>query len=221
MRASELESPERRPSPRGRARVRIRTLDDLEGIQDLMRRVYPPPVYGPEAVWGQRNLLRHLAYFPAGQFVAETSDGAIIGTATSMRLDLAHALAPHTWSEITDRGSLSTHMPGGEAMYGVNIAVDPAWQNRRVGKALYEKRLELARRLGCKAFVAGARIPGYRKVAHQMTPEAYIAEVAEGRRTDPTVSKQMAVGFEVKGLLRDYAPDPETLGHAALIVLWL
>ncbi len=202
-------------------RVRARTLDDIAAIPDLMRRVYPPPLHGAEAIWGERNLLRHLAHFAAGQFVAEAEDGTLIGTATSMRLDLEQALAPHTWSDITGRGSLATHVPGGEVMYGVNIAVDPAWQGRRVGRALYDARLDLARRLGCKAFVAGARIPGYAAVADRLSPEAYLAEVASGARNDPTVSKQMAVGFEVKGLLRDYAPDPETLGHAALIVLWL
>ncbi|MBS1766675.1 MAG: GNAT family N-acetyltransferase [Acidobacteria bacterium] len=199
--------------------MRIRTLDDLEGIQDLMQRVYPPPTFGPEAVWGQRNLLRHLAYFNAGQFVAEAPDGAVIGTATSLRLPMDRALGPHTWLEITGQGSLSTHFPGGEALYGVNIAVDPAWQGRGVARALYEARLALARRLGCTAFVAGARIPGYAAVADEMSPEAYAAEVASGARFDPTLTKQMALGFEVKGLLRDYAPDPETLGHAALILL--
>lgn len=210
------------PAPRKRAyAVRTRELDDLEGIQALMRRVYPPPLHGPEAIWGQPNLLRHMARFHEGQFVAEGPDGLVIGTATSMRVSLERALAPHTWSEITARGTLSTHEPEGQAMYGVNIAVDPAWQSRRVGRALYQARLDLARRLGCRAFVAGARIPGYAKVAHRMSPEAYIEEVAAGKRMDPTVTKQMAVGFEVKGLLRDYAPDPETLGHAALIVLWL
>ncbi len=186
-----------------------------------MARVYPPPLHGPEAIWGEQNLLRHLAHFGAGQFVAEAEDGTVIGTATSMRLDLERAFSPHTWSGITGQGSLSTHVPGGEVMYGVNIAVDPVWQNRGVGKALYGARLDVARQLGCKVFVAGARIPGYAKVADRLSPEAYIAEVAAGRRMDPTVTKQMAVGFEVKGLLRGYAPDPETLGHAALIVLWL
>lgn len=205
----------------GAFRVRARTLDDIAAIPALMRRVYPPPLHGPGAIWGEQNLLRHLAHFPAGQFVVEAGDGTLIGTATSMRLDLQQALAPHTWSGITGQGSLSTHVPGGAAMYGVNIAVDPAWQDRGVGRALYAARLDLARRLGCQAFIAGARIPGYRAVADQMGPEAYLAEVAAGKRMDPTVTKQMAVGFEVKGLLRDYAPDPETLGHAALIVLWL
>lgn len=201
-------------------KVRQRTAHDIPGIQALMRRVYPPP-HGPEAVWGEANLLAHLERFPEGQFVAEAPDGTPVGTATTMLTGLDRALEPHTWAEITGRGSISTHVPGGKAMYGVNIAVDPAWQNQGVGRALYGARLELARQLGCTVFVAGARIPGYQQVAGFMSPEAYLDAVKEGRLVDPTLSKQKSIGFEVKGLLPGYAADHETLGHAALIVLWL
>ena len=188
-------------------------------IRDLMVRVYPPP-HGPEAIWSAENLLRHLEHFPEGQLVVEAGRN-LVGTATTHRIPLEMALDPHTWSEITGRGSLSTHDPGGDALYGVNIAVDPAWQGRGVGRLLYEARIALARRLGCRAFVAGARIPGYHQVAEAMSPEAYVEAVAAGRIFDPTLSKQLRIGFRVRGVLRDYAPDVETLGHAALIVLTL
>lgn len=197
--------------------LRLRHPEDVGEIRDLMARVYPPP-HGPEAIWSAENLLRHLTHFPEGQMVVEAS-GGLVGTATAHRVPLELALAPHTWSQITGRGSLSTHDPQGDALYGVNIAVDPDWQGRGVGRLLYQARIDLARRLGCRAFVAGARIPGYHLVAAEMAPEAYVAAVVEGRTFDPTLSKQLGVGFQVRGVLRDYAPDPETLGHAALIVM--
>lgn len=200
--------------------IRHRSLDDLPAIQELMARVYAPPLHGPEAVWSERSMLRHLARFPQGQFVADL-EGAVVGTSTCMRLSLERALAPHTWGDLTARGTLATHEPEGDALYGVNIAVDPACQGQGVWHALYEARIALARSQGCRWFVAGARIPGYHRHAERMSPEDYLAEVAAGRLFDPTVSKQMAVGFQVRGLLRDYAPDPETLGHAALIVMEL
>lgn len=200
--------------------IRHRCLEDLLAIQALMERVYAPPLHGPEAVWSERSMLRHLARFPQGQFVAELK-GQVVGTSTCMRVGLAKALAPHTWGGITARGTLETHEPEGEALYGVNIAVDPSCQGCGVGHALYEARIALARSQGCRWFVAGARIPGYHRHADRLSPEAYLAEVAAGHLFDPTVSKQMAVGFQVRGLLRDYAPDPETLGHAALIVMEL
>lgn len=198
---------------------RLRRLEDVPGIRDLMARVYPAP-HGPEAIWSAENLLRHIERFPEGQMVVEAGE-RLVGTSTAQRVSLAAALAPHTWSVITGRGSLSTHDPEGEALYGVNIAVDPAWQDRGIGRLLYQGRIELGRRLGCRAFVAGARIPGYHLVAHEMSPEAYVEAVVAGRIFDPTLSKQIRVGFQVRGVLRDYAHDVETLGHAALIVMEL
>lgn len=200
--------------------IHKRGLEDLAPIRELMFRTYPPPTHGPEAVWSERNLLSHLARFPEGQFVAEV-DGILVGTSTCMRVRLERALTPHTWTEITARGTLATHDPVGNALYGVNIAVEPALQGLGIGHALYRARIALAQSLGCRWFVAGARIPGYHQHAAQLSPEAYLQAVREGRVFDPTLSRQMKVGFEVRGLLMDYAPDPETQGHAALIIMEL
>lgn len=200
-------------------RIRCRRPEDSAGIRALMARVYPPPLHGPEAVWSERSLLHHQTHFPEGQFVAEAASGELIGTSTSMRTLRVRALEPHTWLEMTGQGTLSTHDPDGDTLYGVNIAVDPAWQGKHVGHALYDARLALARRLGCRAFVAGARLAGYHRHADHLSPERYLEEVVAGRIFDPTVSKQLRLGFRVRGLLRDYAPDPETHGHAALIVM--
>jgi len=199
--------------------LRLRKVEDVPAIQALLARVYPPP-HGPEAIWPAESLRSHLERFPEGQMVVE-SDGVIIGSATTQRVSMKEAIEPHTWSRITGRGSLTTHDPGGDALYGVNIAVDPAWQGRGVGRLLYQGRIDLGRGLGCRAFVAGARIPGYHNVATAMSPEAYVEAVVAGRIFDPTLSKQIGLRFQVRGVLRDYAHDVETLGHAALIVMEL
>lgn len=199
--------------------LRLRVPEDVGEIRNLMVRVYPAP-HGPEAIWSAENLRRHLTVFLEGQMVVEAGEH-LVGTASAQRVSMAAALAPHTWSGITGHGSLSTHDPAGEALYGVNIAVDPAWQGRGIGRMLYEARIDLARRLGCRAFVAGARIPGYCHHAADMSPEVYVEAVVAGRLSDPTLSKQLQVGFQVRGVLRDYAHDVETLGHAALIVMEL
>lgn len=199
-----------------RVRVRPMRAEDLLRIPGLMRRIYALPQYGPEAIWSEHSLARHMEIFPQGQFVAVTSEGRLAGTATAMRVSLSCALKPHTWSEITARGTLESHEPDGKALYGVNIAVDPELQGLGIGRMLYQSRLRLGHQEGCLAFLAGARLAGYHRHPG-MPPEIYLAEVCAGRIYDPTLSKQLALGFVVRGLLRNYAPDPQTGGHAALI----
>jgi len=201
--------------------VRPQIPDDTPAIQDVMRKVYPSPPHGPEAVWPTKNLGLHITRFPMGQMVAANQDGQLIGTSTSMRVSVDKALLPHTWSEISGYGTLSTHEPFGDALYGLDIAVVPDYQGYGVASALYEARLRLARKLGCKAFVAGARIPGYAAKADKLTPGEYVEKVKSGELFDPTLSKQIRLGFQIRGLLKDYFSDPETLNYAVLIYMEL
>lgn len=198
-------------------KVRNRKETDIPGIRALMQRAYPPP-HGPEAIWSERSLLAHLKVFPEGQWVAVDADGRVVGSATSMRTTAEKAMSRHTWMEITGQGLLTTHEPEGDVLYGVNVVVDPSDQGKGLARQLYDARLNQARQLGCKWMVAGARIPGYHKHADKLSPEEYIAEVVRGTIHDPTLSKQLKMGFSVWGVLPDYAPDPETLGYAALII---
>lgn len=214
-RSIDVEPELRKPAAFG-VRLRPRELKDIPAVLDLVRRVYPPP-HGPEAIWPASSLAEHIERFPEAQLVAETAEGEIAADATALRLSLARALAPHDWAGITGGGRLSTHEPGGAAFYGVDIVVDPELQGRGLGARLYKARMELARRLGCTHFVAGARIPGYHKVAGFLSAEDYVADVAAGRRMDPTLSKQLHLGFQVHGLLPGYIKDYETCNYAVLI----
>ena len=199
--------------------VRPRLEGDLVAIVALAERVYPLSIHVPEAVWPEESLREHMHRFPEGQLVALDGQGKLLGDSTSLRVPLDAALAPHTWAHITGRGRLTTHDPSGDALYGVDIMVEPALQGRGIGAQLYLARIALGHRLGCRAFVAGARIPGYHLVANRLSPEAYVAEVAAGHRFDPTLSRQLRQGFEVRGLLPNYFRDPESMDQAVLIFL--
>ena len=201
--------------------VRLRAQDDIPAIKDLMGKVYRPPLHGPEAIWSEENLLLHISRFPEGQFVARDSSGLLIGTSTTMRISREKALSNHTWSEISGRGSLSTHDPDGDVLYGINIAVAPDFHGFGIASALYKARFSLGRKLGCLAFVAGARIPGFSALAGQISPHEYLEKVIAGRLFDPTLSKQIKMGFVVCALLENYSPDPETMNFAALIKMEL
>lgn len=209
-----------RPPGSLRYQIRPRTVEDAKHIPALMRKVYPPP-HGPDSIWKPSNLLKHLEYFPEGQFVAEAWDGQLIGSATTMRTTWERGVGPHTWLEITGGGTLETHHPDGPILYGVDIAVDPSHQGFGVGSDLYQARLGLGRELHCDAFVAGARVPGFAAHAEAMSIHDYLEAVQCGDLFDPTLSKQLQVGFTILSALPRYARDPETHGFAALIFMRL
>lgn len=105
-------------------------------------------------------------------------------------------------------------------MYGVETFVHPEYQSRGVGSLLMNARFDLLRKLNLRGLVAGSLFVGYDEAADQMTPEQYVAEVVEGRRFDPNLSKQLRKGFQVRNLIPEYTEEPRTRNYAAAIV-WL
>ena len=206
-----------KPLPQGWV-LRQRRPEDLPGIVALMQRVYVEP-HTPEAVWPEATLLEHFNYFPEGQFSILNGDGRLVADATSMLVNSELALRPHRWSGLTGRGTLATHEPGGDAFYGVDLAVDPSYRGLGLARHLYAARIALAHRHGCKRFVAGARIPGYHLAQDHLSPESYLALVERKVIVDPTLSAQLHLGFSLRGLLPDYITDPESRNCAALIAM--
>ena len=198
--------------------IRPRRAKDIPGVIELMRRVYVQP-HGPEAVWPAETLVKHLETFPEGQLLIVDGKGRVIADSTSMLVTSELALRPHRWSEITGHGTLATHDPRGDVFYGVDLAVDPEFQGTGLAHILYDARIALAIHLGCKTFVAGGRMPGYHLTSDLLSPESYLALIERGLLFDPTLSKQLRLGFILRGLLRDYISDPESENCAALICM--
>src|SRR5262249_8280942 len=113
-----------------------------------------------------------------------------------------------------------THDPNGMTLYGAEMAVDPQVRRQGIGSILYEARKRFVRDHGLKRLLTGGRIPGYAKVAEEMSPSRYVAEVVAGKRIDPTLSFQLANGLVVLDVVADYLHDPESRGFATLLE-WL
>ena len=197
-------------------RVRQRRPEDTPQIIEIFRAIYPgsPP-------WTPGQLASHLEVFPEGQLVAEV-EGRVVGMAASLIVLWDDYSMDTSWRDFTDHGMFRNHDPDhGRTLYGADIMVDPAFQGRGVGKSLYEARRELVGRFGLLRIRAGARLAGYYRHADRLSPEDYTRRVVAGELTDPTLSFQLARGFAVIGVARDYLRhDPESLGHAAVIE-WL
>lgn len=80
-------------------------------------------------IWHPDELKSHLNIFPEGQLVAEL-EGKIVGSATSLIIQLSPVYADHTWNGITGNGMLTSHFPAGDSLYGADISAHPRVRHR-------------------------------------------------------------------------------------------
>lgn len=156
----------------------------------------------------------HASVFPEGAFAAVVG-GRLVGFALGWLMDFDLDDPGHRLEDVMEPHQ---HDPEGDWYYGLDISVHPEARGMGVGRQLYDARKELVRRLGKRGIVAGGMIPGYRAVQHEMTPFEYVAEVVTGERRDPTLSFQLANGFQVHGLLPRYVDGTAGRGIATLLV---
>jgi 4-aminobutyrate aminotransferase/(S)-3-amino-2-methylpropionate transaminase len=176
------------------------------------------PTLADDERFKARHYRKHQELFDEGQFVVVDGD-RVVGATATIRLHFDFAHVTHTFGEIIQGGWLTSHEPDGDWLYGADVGVDPAYRGRGLATALYAARQEVVWRLGLRGQVTGGMLQGYGAVKHQMSIEDYYAGVVAGRIKDATLSMQLGVGFEPRGLLKNYLNDPVSDNASALIVL--
>ncbi|MBK1828565.1 GNAT family N-acetyltransferase [Haloferula rosea] len=203
----------------GNVWIRNPVAEDISAIINLHRRCFPLMV-AADGAWEVSELKSHLDLFEDGQLVAEI-DGKIVGVASSLIVNMGRdPLRKHTYYGITDDGYFYNHDPQGDTLYGAEVYVDPEMRGRGIGKALYEARRDLCRRLNLRRILAGGRLANYVDHASRLTPEEYVWQVQEGKIKDPVLGFQIAQGFAVRGVMPNYIRDPRSKDYASLIE-WL
>jgi GNAT superfamily N-acetyltransferase len=187
-------------------------------LEELQRVVFP--TLAPEERFEARHYLKHLELFPEGQrCVVEVATGRVVGMTSTIRLDFDFAHPGHTFADVIQGGWLTSHQPAGRWLYGADLGVHPDYRRRGIARALYAARHDTVRRLGLEGQVTVGMPSGYGAVKDRMTADAYYAELVAGARTDPTISAQRAIGFELRGLIPGYIRDPVCGGYGVVLVL--
>ncbi len=199
-----------------RAKIRRWKEEDLPEIIALQKRAWSD--YPDSEQYGERVFGLQLGAFPDGQLLAEL-DGQIVGYCTALIVQLADEPEAYTFDEITGGGTFSTHSPGGDTLYGAEIAVDPAYRGRGIAGLLYEHRKKLLRRFNLRRMIAFGRIPGYREVAGQCTAREYVDDVTAGKRRDSALSAHLKAGYRVRQVRLDLMSDDASSNWATLLEL--
>lgn len=188
-------------------------------LEELQRVVFP--TLAPAQRFLARHYLRHLELFPEGQRCVVGLDVGerVVGMTSTIRRDLDLDHPAHTFAEIIQGGWLTSHQPAGRWLYGADLGVHPAYRRRGIARALYASRHELVRRLGLAGQLTVGMPSGYGAVKDAMPAAQYYAELVRGARADPTISAQLRIGFQPRGLIAGYIDDPVCDGYGVVLVL--
>jgi len=197
--------------------IRRMQAGDFGAIREICRRVYPH-----ETPYTDSELAEHNAAYPQGQFVAEyLPTSSVAGVHFTLRLMLADFHIDDPWDVLTARGSFADHNPRGHTLYGADVFVSPDHQHHGLAHALTDATRALVVQETLWRMVGGSRMPGYCSVAASLSPEAYVAEVIAGTRTDPVLSVHLKDGWTVVKAIRSYMQDDPESANCAAVIQWV
>ncbi len=196
-----------------------------EALEQLQRTVFPN--LAEHELMKAEHFRMHQSVFPEGEFVAlaaDAPDGAplpeerVVGLGSGFLVNFDLSRPDHSFNEMIAGGTYANHDPAGAWYYGADISVHPDYRGLGLGRLLYDARKDLVRRLGRRGIVAGGQLPGYTQHKHALSLAEYVEKVERGELRDPTLTFQLANGFEVYGLIKGYIEDAYTDDWASLIV---
>ena len=195
--------------------VRNYTSADFNAMIALQADCFPPPF--PEDLWWSREQLEnHVSLFPEGAICVE-HDGRIIGSLTGLLVKFDPEEPDHTWEDMTDNGFIRTHDPDGDTLYIVDICISPDYRKSGLGKWMMQAIYQLAVKLDLDRVLGGGRMPGYSKVADEISPQQYVDEVVQGKLKDPVITFLLRCGRMPVALIENYLEDEESHNYALLM----
>lgn len=195
--------------------IRNVSFDDIPKIIALQKKSFPY-MYAENMIWKEESLKNHIQIFPEGQFVAEYND-KILGSASSLIVDLVPEYKEHTWTEVCGTGKFNNHNPKGNTLYAADVSTHPDYRSIGVGSKIYAARRDLAIKLNLQRIIAGGRLFNYCEYADKLSPDEYIRMVLEGKIREPVLYFQIKNGFNFIKVLPNYIKDSRSLNYAAFI----
>ncbi len=195
-------------------KIKVRKLKDSDYDRVVEMQKVSFPTMKP---WSQNQFINLIKVFPEGQLGVEI-DKKLVASSSSLILNFDEYTKAHTWSELTEGGTISNHDPNGDTLYGIEIMVDPVYRGMKLSRRLYAARQKLVREKNLKRIVIGGRIPNYHKYADKLSATQYVEKVMDKKIYDPVLTAQLANGFILKRLIPDYFPsDSQSKGYATFL----
>lgn len=158
--------------------------------------------------------------FPEGQ-IGIWIDHTLAASSCSLILNFDEYNAKNSWATITNNGTISTHNPTGDTLYGIEIMVHPLFRNMRLARRIYDERKKMAVAFNLKRILVGGRLPNYHKVNETMGVKEYVQQVIDKKLSDPVLTTQLSNDFKLKRIIKDYLPSDTESGGYATFMEWI
>jgi predicted amidohydrolase/GNAT superfamily N-acetyltransferase len=201
--------------PEFKLKLRGLTRADYPDIKRIMDRVYS----GMGGSWKLDEYDALIDHFPEGQICIEDK-GNVVAAALAIIVNAEEFENRHAYDDLVDGGKMTGHDPDGNALYGIDVFVDPAYRGLRLGRRLYDARKELCETLNLKSIIFGGRIPGYGDYSDTISPSEYIQKVKANEIYDQVLSFQLANDFHIKKLLKNYMPEDTRSSSYGVLMEW-
>lgn len=195
-------------------KVRRLQLSDYDDLVAMQQRCFPGML-----PWGSDQIESQLSIFPEGQLCIEYK-GRVVASSNSLVVDYDRYEEWHDWKRVADAGYIRNHTYEGDALYGIEIMVDPEYRGMHLARRLYNARKELCREFNLARIVIGGRIPGFGAQDDAMSAREYVEKVIERGLYDPVLTTQVANGFVLKELIPNYFPSDEASRGYATHLEW-
>jgi predicted amidohydrolase/ribosomal protein S18 acetylase RimI-like enzyme len=198
-----------------KVKVRRLTPDDYKAVTEIQQACFP----GMKP-WTPEQWKSIMETFPEGQIGVEYKR-KLVASSCSLILNFDEYSGSHSWNELTGNGTISTHRPDGDTLYGIEIMVDPKYRSLKLARRIYEARKTLVRERNLKRIVIGGRVPNYHKHQNKLTIRQYVDHVTDKKKFDPVLTTQLSNGFMLKRIIRDYLPNDVESGGYATYLEWV
>lgn len=189
---------------------------DVLGAVALQRLAFPPP-FSEDLHWDPEHLLQHVELFPDGQFVAD-QEGVIVGSCSNTIISEEKWQAHGGWGATVGGPMLRGFRRDGTTLYGLDIAVHPAYRRQGVGRGFYQARFDLVKRLGLTRYGTACRMPDFANHPG-FTIREYAQRVHGGEIQDRTLTPLLRYGLAFIDVIENYMEDRES-GNAAALLEW-
>ncbi|MEX0684784.1 MAG: carbon-nitrogen hydrolase family protein [Balneolales bacterium] len=185
---------------------------DYKALKALQLKCFPTMKPYTQAQF--RSQIKNFQEGQLGVFFGEE----LIGSGSSLILDLDEYSKEHSWDEIADEGYIRNHDEEGDTLYGIEVMVDPEYRDMKIGRRIYDARKDLCVGLNLKRILIGGRLPNYHKYKDEMSVYEYVRSVASKKIYDPVLTFQLQNGLIVKRVISNYLDeDHESHGYASLM----